>query len=306
MIQSIGDYENWRDSQHDRPMPDDGPDERSIRFYSHDYPADTTLEYTRTGNRSELRLSFSSEDPDMGTEEMLYAGENGESMQELVADLKAELTGYLDAVDTSSFYQQQGISLSDGIHSQDDYFSEYSRTSLYAFEAILQQTERESVQNMEWKPIDPDKQDWLYSADSQADMERGCIGHLRGDFGSSGTEFWTGWFDHQPGLKSKAFQDELQDVVNGLRKGGSLLQNFAGMNRQCRNGLACEDRFGFQAQTHDYAYCLRCIPRKGDYNFYLYAYDKNAQRKHTLEKVSQQAAPVIPEKPRIKKNEMER
>ena len=37
-----------------------------------------------------------------------------------------------------------------------------------------------------------------------------------------------------------------------------------------------------------------------------YAYDKNAQRKHTLEKVSQQAAPVIPEKPRIKKNEMER
>ena len=115
MIQTISDYENWRDSQHDRPMPDDGPDERSIRFYSHDYPADTTLEYTRTGNRSELRLSFSSEDPDMGTEEMLYAGENGESMQELVADLKADLTGYLDAADTSSFYQQQGISQSDEI-----------------------------------------------------------------------------------------------------------------------------------------------------------------------------------------------
>ena len=71
MIQSIGDYENWRDGQHDSPIPDDGPDERSIRFYTHDYPADTRLEYTRTGDRSELKLSFSSEDPDMGTEEMV-------------------------------------------------------------------------------------------------------------------------------------------------------------------------------------------------------------------------------------------
>ena len=129
MIQSIDDYENWRDGQHDSPIPDDGPDERSIRFYTHDYPADTRLEYARTGDRSELKLSFSSEDPDMGTEEMIYAGENGESMQELAADLKAELTGYLDAAHTSSFYQQQSIH-SDGIHSLADYFSEYSRTSL--------------------------------------------------------------------------------------------------------------------------------------------------------------------------------
>ena len=53
MIQSISDYENWRDSQQDRPMPEDGPDERSIRFYTHDYPSDTKLEYTRTGDRSE-------------------------------------------------------------------------------------------------------------------------------------------------------------------------------------------------------------------------------------------------------------
>ena len=104
MMQSIGDYENWRDAQHDRPMPDDGPDERSVRFYSQDYPADTVLEYTRTGDRSELRLSFSSEDPDMGTEEMVYGADGGESMQEFVSELKAELTGYLDAADTSSFY----------------------------------------------------------------------------------------------------------------------------------------------------------------------------------------------------------
>lgn len=304
MIQSIGDYENWRDSQHDRPVPDDGPDERSIRFYSHDHPADTTLEYTRTGSRSELRLSFSSEDPDMGTEEMIYAGDNGESMQELAADLKAELTGYLDAADTSSFYQQQGMQ-PDEIHSQGD-FGEYSRTSLYAFEALLRQTEREAIQNMEWKPLSPEKQDWLYSGDSQTDLERGCIGHLRGDFGSSGTEFWTTWFHHQPSLRSRAFQDEFQDVVNGLRKGDGLLQNYAGMRRQCRDGLACDGSFGFQAETRNYLYCLRCTPRHGDYNFYLYAYDKNAQRRHALETTARHSPPEKRNKPRIRKNEMER
>ena len=305
MIQSIGDYENWRDKQYDHPQTDDGPDERSIRFYSHDYPADTTLEYTRTGDHSELRLSFSSEDPDMGTEELIYVSESGKSMQELTADLKEELAAYLDAADTSSFYQQQGISQPDGMRSQIDY-SEYSRTSLYAFEAILMQTERESIQNLAWKPLNPDKQDWLYSSDQQADLERGCIGHLRGDFGSSGVEFWTSWFDHQPCLKSKAFQNELQDVVNGLRRGDGLLANFAGMRRQCRSGLSCGESFGFQAETRNYTYCLRCTPRQGDYHFYLYAYDKNAQRKFALEKASRQSAQIKPGKSKMKKNEMER
>lgn len=38
MIDSINDYENWRDSLHDNPLPE--PDERQYRFYTHDYPAD--------------------------------------------------------------------------------------------------------------------------------------------------------------------------------------------------------------------------------------------------------------------------
>ena len=307
MIQSIGDFESWRDSQYDRPEPDSaGPDQRSFRFYSHDHSADTTLEYTLTGSRAELRLSFSSEDPDMGVEEMLYAGENGESMSELVADLRADLTAYLDDADTSSFREQQGISPPDGIHSRDDYFGEYSRTALYAFESVLRQTERETVQGIRWEPLPEERQDWVWSADNQADLERGCIGHLRGDFGSSGEEFWTSWFDHQAKLKSQVFREELQDVVNGLRKEGGLLQSFAGMSSQCRKGLACDESFGFQAQTRDYTYCLRCTPRRGDYNFYLYAYDRNAQRERAQEKASVESVKQQPHKDTTKKKEMER
>ena len=301
MIDSITDYENWRDSLQDRPMPDtNGPDERAYRFYSHDYPADTTLEYTRSGNRAELKLSFSSEDPDMGTEEMLYGGENGESMLELVSDLRNDLTAWLDAQDTSSFREQQG--LADEIHSQDDYYGEFSRTALYAFEALLTETEREG-QKVVWTPMQPYRKDWMYSASQDSMQEKACVGHLRGDFGRSGQEFWTSWFDHQPQLKDAAFQQELQEAVNDLRGKDGLLQSFASMSRQCGTGLRSGDSFGFQGESRNHLYCLRCNPRKGDYNFYLYAYDKSALREMEKAQAAEKPQHV---KPKIKKHEMER
>ena len=118
-------------------------DEVIERHYSHDYPNDTHLTYTRTGNKAHLELSFQSEDPDMGTEEMIVNSDGGESFHELVSDARAELTDYLDRQDTSSFYEQQGDSPKDGIHDLDDYYGEFSRTSLYAFENAMKEAEIE-------------------------------------------------------------------------------------------------------------------------------------------------------------------
>lgn len=118
-------------------------DEVIERHYSHDYPNDTHLTYTRTGNKAHLELSFQSEDPDMGTEEMIVNSDGGESFHELVCDARAELTDYLDRQDTSSFYEQQGDSPKDGIHDLDDYYGEFSRTSLYAFENAMKEAEIE-------------------------------------------------------------------------------------------------------------------------------------------------------------------
>ena len=95
--------------------------------FSHDYPDDTHLTYTRSGNNAHLVLSFQSEDPDMGTEEMEYNSDGGESFAELLSDARSELTSYLDRQDTSSFYEQQGV----------------SRTSLYAFENAMRAAEHE-------------------------------------------------------------------------------------------------------------------------------------------------------------------
>ena len=294
MIQSIEDYENWRDAQYDRPEPE--PDDQIMKTYTHDYSNDTTLEYSRSGNESTLRLSFTSEDPDMGTEELLFHGENGESMQELADDLKAEIKAYLDYQDSSSFVRQQG--LKEEIHSMEDMYGEYSRTALYAFEEILnQQDERTLI--VPWHPIEVEKENMLFSHFNQDVIDNGCIGHLRGDFGRDGDEFWTSWFDHHAHLKSNDFRDELQTVVNMLREPKGLLSGFSAMNRNCVNGQKVEDSFGFRAESANYEYCLRCIPRRGDYNFYMYCYDKAVLRQQ--QRTKQQT--VLPKKEKNKELE---
>ena len=261
----------------------DYPEPTTLTF-SHDYPNDTTLQYSRSGRDSMLRLSFTSEDFDMGTEDLIYHGVAGETLRELAGDLKAEIKAYLDFQDRSSFDNQQGIPR-DGIHSTEDLYGEYSRTALYAFENALGEISRE--QEPLWHPIEADKIPWLFS-DPEKDRERGCIGHLRGDFGRNGDEFWTSWFDHDEKLKSPAFREELQQVVNRAREEGGLLHDFSSMRQSCRSGTeishVMDSSYGFRMETDRYEYCLRCTARRGDYNFYLYCFDREAQREFTAKK----------------------
>lgn len=292
--QSIEDYENWRDRQYDREPPEPQPDEHYSLKFTHDYTDDTQLDITRYGEDFQLRLSFQSEDPDMGTEELEYNG-NG-SLGSVVHDLLDEIRNYLDA--KQNYYREDP----EVIHSINDYYDDFSSTALYAFESALKGIEREETIGIQWKPIEPEKKEWLYSNHGEKDVLRGCIGHLRGDFGRDGDEFWTSWFDHQPALKRLAFRDELQNVVNGMREEGGLLHDFASMSKGCRQGTSIDDSYGFRMETRNYEYCLRCIPRRGDYNFYLYCYDKNAQREHAQEKPSVTAQLKQQPKPEIKSN----
>lgn len=171
----------------------------------------------------------------------------------------------------------------------------------------------------EWKIIEPDKVNWLFS-DNSKDAERGCIGHLRGDFGR-GTEFWTTWHPHNGGENSQKFSDELDDVVNALREKGELLSNLSAMSSKCYQNDSAElsnaimRSYGFQLETADYEYYLRCSPQRGDYNFYLYCCDKNAQREFAakqaerqpsvLEQLSESKKAISPKASTPKKNEME-
>ncbi|HOP10220.1 MAG TPA: hypothetical protein PK629_01880 [Oscillospiraceae bacterium] len=149
-------------------------------------------------------------------------------------------------------------------------------------------------------PIDADKTDWLYSDDSK-DAERGLVGHLRGDFGG-GKEFWTTWWPHNDDkLNTQSFKTELDAVVNWLRQDFGPLNNLRSMEGFCK---LREDRakvqaslpaYGFQIEMPEHQYFLRCNPSCGDYNFYLYCADKEAQRlfERDRDKVSEKKLSII-------------
>lgn len=112
---------------------------------------------------------------------------------------------------------------------------------------------------------------------SNSDAENRCIGHLRGDFGSGGKEFWTGWFPHAAAdHNDKPFQDEFSSLVQTLRR--SVLKNRVYMQKYLRehDSLMLESGIitsrGYMVTTEQYEYYIRCQPQPGDYNFYIYAY----------------------------------
>lgn len=119
---------------------------------------------------------------------------------------------------------------------------------------------------------------YFYSVSIEKDTKRGCIGHLRGYFGSSGETFWANWFEHLPALKTPAFRAELDAVVQALTEQG-WLQSRSRMHQLCMShpearlsGAWHSGVYGFCFQTERHRYYLRCFPYAGDYNFYLYCY----------------------------------
>lgn len=122
----------------------------------------------------------------------------------------------------------------------------------------------------------------LFYSDTKEEKELGCIGHLRGDFGKDGKEFWTTWFPHENHEKNdELFKTVFDNLINLCREKGNPLFNRADMRTYCREHPDCRitgiyaTTWGFRIPAQDYMFYLKCYPDVvGDYNFYCYAYDK--------------------------------
>lgn len=134
---------------------------------------------------------------------------------------------------------------------------------------------------MEIVPAPEEEQIYSYSSIDE-EAEQACIGHLRGDFGTNGNEFWTTWWPHNgnPGPEcGKDCYEELNQVVAALRENGLLKDRATMCKRMARWQKAiirnaCSPQIALCIETRWQLYYLRCNPLKGDYNFYLYAYDR--------------------------------
>ncbi len=140
------------------------------------------------------------------------------------------------------------------------------------------------------RAMTPEEIKYSYSQSQQLRMQCGSIGHLRGDFGSKGYDFYTTWDDHSPRLKTEAFKSEMDEVINALRSDGyGLLKDRYAMGefkqRYPESAFTGNytTEYGFRADTQEHAYLLRCNPVRGDYNFYCFCYqakwlDRNIEK----------------------------
>lgn len=139
---------------------------------------------------------------------------------------------------------------------------------------------------MEIRALTPAEQKYTYAQSMQLEGQTSNIGHLRGDFATSGYGFYTTWFDTRPQWKTDEFKKELDEVINSLREEKGLLHNRYDMSAFAKHypesafaGSYCTE-YGFRVDTEKHAFLFRCNPTKGDYNFYCYCFVKEWLDKH--------------------------
>ncbi len=135
------------------------------------------------------------------------------------------------------------------------------------------------MKELKIRPLTEEERKYTYAQSTQLDGQTGNIGYLRGDFGSSGNQFFTTWTDRWDKYKTDVFRESLDDVVNTLRSGEyGLLQDRTAMTgyvMEHPDSLFGTDRgtvAGFRVDTEEHAFLIRCNPVQGDYNFYCYCY----------------------------------
>ena len=133
----------------------------------------------------------------------------------------------------------------------------------------------------EMRPASSEETGLFYALPTEKDIELGCIGHVRIDFGRSGNGFYHTWHPRGPEeLNTQDFKAELNEVVEELRK--SVLKSFSGMTDYCHDhggeiSGSWVQNYGYIVETEHYRYCLRCNPVPGDYQAYLTCFDKRVQ-----------------------------
>lgn len=132
------------------------------------------------------------------------------------------------------------------------------------------------------RPMVQEEHKFSYAQDGQIQSLTALIGYLRGDFGSKGVEFFHTWFDFNTNRKTVPFRDEFDELVTMLREDlevGPLLKSRTDLVRYCSRfpeSLISEDlhHYGFRVDSEMYSYLIRVCPDKGDYNFYIYCYER--------------------------------
>lgn len=123
-----------------------------------------------------------------------------------------------------------------------------------------------------------DKESLFFKMNGEVCERHGAIGYLRADFGVSGQEFWTAWFNCRKQLNTTTFKCEFDKVISGLRAGGKeppfrsrvSLESFCAF----KPGKQLIARgSGYLVRTEGYSFYVRCLLRCDAYDIFCFAYD---------------------------------
>lgn len=139
--------------------------------------------------------------------------------------------------------------------------------------------------DMTIRAMTPAERNYCYAQSQQISMQTGLIGHLRADMDTGGNGFFSTWNTFRTELKSDAFKQEFDDVINELRKDGNLLHNRTTLSRLCNKAQESafhngRNEYGFRVDTEHYSYMMRLNPNKGEYNLYCYCYVRQWLERH--------------------------
>ena len=109
--------------------------ERFVNYFKFDYENDTAIEYVNTGLYSSLNCSFTSEDPNCGTDTIRFNSEPAMNYMDMVREQLEEIKSYLDV--TKDGYYRDFATAEENI-----VFGDYSNSMLYAIEKALSEIER--------------------------------------------------------------------------------------------------------------------------------------------------------------------
>lgn len=142
--------------------------------------------------------------------------------------------------------------------------------------------------DMTIRAMNPAERNYCYAQSQQISMQTGLIGHLRADMDSSGTGFFSSFFNFRADLKTEDFKTEFDAVINALRfdeSYGGILKDRSALSSYCHgipeSSFGGDGReFGFRVDTKQYSYMLRLNPNRGEYNLYCYCYQKKWLDRH--------------------------
>lgn len=115
--------------------------------YTHDYENDTVIAYWVDDGGSHMTASFTSEDPNYGTDTLEYNAKPVEPIAKMAQDWLEEFTEYLDS--TNDGINRPGEA-SDEL---EKVYGEYSNSTLYAIENALRSVTNPAFQHERKKPI---------------------------------------------------------------------------------------------------------------------------------------------------------